>query len=89
MAATSSDLLHSSSPSPLSGVYGGCSKDAGQNIFDAFPSYQPCGFDSGLPNESYLTHDVDFSTFYPTDPILDDIDFSTLMNLIFVPEFQI
>ena len=89
MTPTSSDFLHSSSPSPFSGVYGGCSEDPEQNIFDAFPSYQPCGLDPGLPNESYLTHDLDFSAFYPTDPILDDIDFSTLMNLICVPEFQI
>jgi len=86
---TSSDFLYSSSPSPLCGVYGVGSGDVEQNIFDAFPSYQQCGLDPGLPNESYLTRDMDFSAFSPTDPILDDIDFSTLMSLISDPEFQI
>lgn len=97
---TTPDYLRSPSPSPLPGAYGTFSDNIEENITipnieenipTAFSSYHQCGFEAGLPNETYLSRDLDPSPFcYPTDLTpLEDIDFSALLNLISDPQYQI
>ncbi|KXN82121.1 Repressor ROX1 [Leucoagaricus sp. SymC.cos] len=91
------DFLGSPSPTPsYTGPYGTYSSSLEKthpHLSNVFPTYQQCGLDMGLPNESYLSHPSEYTTFHPhhNDSALSqiDIDFSSFINATPLHSYQL